>query len=190
MSWDPPLPYALLLQDDGGQAESDTKQVLRGSLLAKLSQEEIKELKHQKNPGIPPFNFKVLENPNIKLYCNAHAVHLLNSKQKDFLHGIVSVSDRFDVLKKLEWAEKLREKSTVFISIPAFSTAAKGIVHYIGKLPGETGTKFGVELLVCKIIIIKKLVSFYLVNFYTLNSIAVPWIVTTVYIINPTSVIE
>ena len=60
----------------------------------------------------------------------------------------------------MEWAEKLREKSTVFINIPAFSTAAKGIVHYIGKLPGETGTKFGVELLVCKIIIIKKLVSF------------------------------
>ena len=161
MSWEPALPYAILLQDINGYKESkpmfgigygasySSKYVLRGTLLARLAQEEVKELKHQS--GItPPLNFKVLKEPGVKLHCKVNNVLLLNYKQKEFLLAIGSTNDRFDAVDKVEWAEKLTEDSTVYVSIPTIPTVAKGIIRYIGKLPGETGTKFGVELLVCK----------------------------------------
>ena len=152
MSWDPPLPYALLIQDDvvghkeGGNTNTD---VVKGALVAKLSQEEVRGLKQHQAPGLPPFNFKCLEDPRIKLYCSAHDVHLLNEKQKELLHGVVKDSDRYDALAKLEWAKKLTKGSTIFVNISAFPTAAKAILHYIGSLPGENGIKFGIELSVC-----------------------------------------
>ena len=150
MSWDPPLPYALLLEDDGGQNDKSTNdKVIRGSLLAKLSPDEVRGLKQNQPPGSPPFNFKYLEDPSNKLFCTIHSVFLLNDKHKEFLQGIDNISERFDALNKLQWAEKLTEGAIVYVTIPAFLTAAKAIIHYIGNLPGETGIKFGIELLVC-----------------------------------------
>ena len=151
MSWDPPLPYALLLQeDDGHKYTENNKRVVKGSLLVKLSQEEIKGAKQQLASGLLPFNFRCLEDPKIKLYCSSNKVYPLNELQKDYLFGIGSASDRYAALGKLEWTQKLTEGSTCYVSIPAFTTAAKGKVHYIGRLPGENGIKFGVELLVCR----------------------------------------
>ena len=66
------------------------------------------------------------------------------------LCGVASASGRYDALRKLKWAETLTEGSTVFVNIPAFPTAAKGTLHYVGSLSDETGIKFGVELLVCR----------------------------------------
>ena len=148
MSWDPPLSYALLLQDDSGRKDSgnNTINVMRGALLVRLTQEEVKGLKQQQAPGFPPFNFKCLEDPSVKLSCSADVVHPLKEKQKELLHGIVKASDRCDALMKLEWAGKLTEGSSIFVNIPAFPTAAKGILRYIGSLPGKDGIKFGVEL--------------------------------------------
>lgn len=155
MSWDPPLPYAILLQDDDGHKNSDkitANHVRRGTLLARLSQEEVRRLvKQHQTPGLPVCNFKCLEDPNIKLHCSASDVRMLNEKEKELLHGVANPPDRFDALKRLEWAENLKEGSTVYVNIRAFPTAAKGILHYIGNLPGEIGIRFGVELLVCKI---------------------------------------
>ena len=158
MSWEPALPYAILLQDIHGYKENklvfgyssgfSNKYVLRGTLLVKLSQDEVREVTHQS--GItPPLNFKVLKEPAVKLHCKVNNVLLLNYKQKELLLAIGSINDRFDAADKVEWAEKLTEGSTVYVSIPTISTTTKGIVRYIGKLPGEVGTKFGVELLVC-----------------------------------------
>ena len=150
MSWDPSLPYALLLQDDGGRKDggNNNTNVVRGTLLVKLTQEEVRALKQHQAPGLPPFNFKCLEDPSVKLYCNAHDVHPLNESQKEVLHGIVKASDRYDALAKLEWAGKVTEGSTIFVNISAFPTAAKALLRYIGSLPGENGIKFGIELLV------------------------------------------
>ena len=37
----------------------------------------------------------------------------------------------------------------MYVTIPNLYTVSKAIVRYVGKLPGECGIKFGVELLVC-----------------------------------------
>ena len=159
MFWEPDLPYAILLQDTTGYKETKSffassssfsnKHILRGTLLGRLSHEEVRELKQHQSGNIPLFNFKLLGEPSIKIYCNAHLVQLLNYKQKELLRGIQSPADGFDTLNKLEWAEKLLEGSNVYVSILNLPTFAKGVVRYVGKLPGENGIRFGVELLVC-----------------------------------------
>ena len=156
-SQEPALPHAVLLQDATGYKQSkslfgyssfNSKHILRGTLLIRLSQEEVRELKQYQSGNMPSsFNFKVLGEPSIKVYCNAHP---LNYKQKELLLGIQSVADRFDAADKLKWAEKLVEGSNVYVSIPNHRIVVKGIVRYVGKLPGEAGIKFGVELLVCR----------------------------------------
>ena len=145
------MPYAILLQDTNGQKESKSiltlgyssnfsdKHILRGSLLARLSHDEAKELKHQHNE-IPHFNYKFLGDPTIKLFCSKHVVHLLDYEQKDLLLGVSSLWDRYEALKKLEWAEKLRKHCEVYVAIAGLPKAVKGIVRFIGKLPGEPGT--------------------------------------------------
>ena len=144
MSWNPPQPYALLLQD------GDNINARKGSLLVKLSQEEVRGLQKQhRTPGALISNFKCLESPNIKLYCGINDVQPLTDKQKDFLLGVANAPDRLEALSKLEWAERLTIGLTVYVNIRTFSTAAKGALRYIGSLPGESGIKFGIELQVC-----------------------------------------
>ena len=145
MTWNPPLPYALLLQD--GQ---DNINARKGSLLVKLSQEEVRALQKQhRTPGALVSNFKCLEEPSIKLYCSINDVCPVTERQKDFLLGVANASDRYEALGKLEWAERLTVGLTVYVNIRTFSTAAKGALRYIGNLPGEYGIKFGIELQVC-----------------------------------------
>jgi len=45
--------------------------------------------------------------------------------------------------------DKLKIKSYVYVTIPTIPTPMKGIIHHIGPLKGEAGTKFGIELQVC-----------------------------------------
>jgi len=159
MSWDIPLPYAVLLQDAVGHKEhkpiifgyassSTDKSVLRGELLARLTQEEVRELKHQNANAGPPLNFKYLKDSTVKLYCSAHIVHLLNYEQKELLMAISNTFDRHGAIGKVDWGHSLTKGSVVFVSVSGLPTAAKGVVRYIGKLPCEQGTQFGVELMV------------------------------------------
>ena len=159
MSWDPPLPYAILLQDVNGQVEYKSvsgygysfrnQYVLRGTLLARLPQLEVDGRRHQEIN--PPMNFRVLKEPAVTLHCKMNDVLLLNYEQKELLLPIGSTNDRFEAVDKMEWAEKLTLGSLVYVSIPTLRKPAEGVVHYFGKLPGEDGTKFGIELLVCKL---------------------------------------
>ena len=161
MNWELALPYAILLQDASGYKESksmftygsnfSSRHIMRGTLLIKLSHDEIKELSQQKTVYVPMFNFKVHGEPSIKVYCNAHVVYLLNYKQKELLLAISSVTDRSDAVHKVEWAEKVTVGSEVYVTIPSYYITPKGVIRYTGKLPGEPGIKFGVELLVCAI---------------------------------------
>ena len=153
------LLHAVLLEDATGYKQRKSllpfsnpsfgsKHILRGTLLLRLSQEEVTELKQYRSGNMPSsFNFKVLGEPSIKVYCNPRP---LNYKQKELLLGIESVADRFNAADKLRWAGELVEGSNVYVSIPNHHIVAKGIVRYVGKLPGEAGIKFGVELLVCR----------------------------------------
>ena len=159
MFWEPALPYAISLQDLNGYKENksvffgysssfSSRHILRGTLLLRLSQQEVKELKQHQSGNITYFNFKVLGEPTIKVYCDAHKVHLLSYKQKELLLGIQLVTDRFIAVDKVEWAEQLVEGSNVYVNIPNHYTVVKGVVRFVGKLPDEHGIKFGVELLV------------------------------------------
>ena len=158
MSWEPALPYAVLLQDVTGHKQYRSfilgpcfgnQPVLRGTLLLRLSPEEVRGLNQYQSVNATPFNFKVQEEPSIKIYCNAHVVQLLNYEQMEILLAIRSLHNRFNAVDKLEWADKLKEGSTVYVTIPTLPTVAKGVVRYAGKLPGESGRYFGVEMLVC-----------------------------------------
>jgi len=160
MSWDIPLPYAVLLQDKIGKKEGKSfigfrssfteKHVIRGELLIRLSQQEVRDLKLQDaNNDLPPMNFKSWKDHSVKLFCDAHFVHLLNYDQKELLVGISNSFDRFKAIEKLKWAESLTNGSLVYVMIVGLPNAAKGMVQFIGKLPGCQGTHFGVELVVC-----------------------------------------
>ena len=159
MSWEPVLPYAILLHDMNGYKEVKSvfsygsifhnKRILRGTLLARLSSEEVVELKQHHSDNTTVFNFKVLLEATIKVYCSAIMVRMLNYKQKELLLGIESVAYRFDAVDKMEWAEKLVQGSNVYVTLRHLNTTGKGIVRFVGKLPDEPGIKFGVELLVC-----------------------------------------
>ena len=56
--------------------------------------------------------------------------------------------DRYKVLNILNWAEKLRAGFGVNVSIPTVPDPVRGVIQYIGTLPDEEGTKFGIELMV------------------------------------------
>ena len=47
--------------------------------------------------------------------------------------------------------DKLDIESIVYVTIPTITVPVQGIIHFIGTLPKEAGTKFGIEFLVCYI---------------------------------------
>ena len=56
--------------------------------------------------------------------------------------------DRHKAVNILQYVEKLRVGYGVYVAIPTIPHPMRGVVRYIGPLPGEEGTKFGIELLV------------------------------------------
>ena len=112
MFWEPALPYAIVLQDVNrykenknvftGSCSFSHKNILRGTLLSKLSNEEVKELQQHQSGSIPKFNYKVIGEPAIKVYCSARVVYQLNYKQRELLLGIESPADRFVAVERVE----------------------------------------------------------------------------------------
>ena len=51
-----------------------------------------------------------------------------------------------------EWGSNLKVGDTVYVALPNKETVAitgcQAVVRWIGTLPGETGTKFGIEITV------------------------------------------
>ena len=119
--------------------------VVRGSLLVTLTDSEVEETSSY---FTPPLNYKKYSDDSIKLCCEPEQVLQLNDQQFDLLLGVKLPFDRYKALKIRNWAEKLRVGLGLNVSIPTFPHPVRGVIQYIGTLPGEEGTKFGIELLV------------------------------------------
>ena len=155
---EPELQFAVLLKSTQGYIEikdkSHLKHVLvhKGSLLICLDSLTVNkaEEKHER-----PVNYKVLDrhdNPQsgaFLLVKGASVLHNITITQREFLLGIKQTHYRMEVLERLEWMESLKVGSEVYFTIATIPTPVKGIVRYIGELPGEEGTKFGIEMMVC-----------------------------------------
>ena len=69
--------------------------------------------------------------------------------QRDFLLGVKQTHYRMEVLeRRLQWVELLTVGCEVYVTIATIPVPVKGIVRYIGKLSGEEGKQFGIEIMV------------------------------------------
>ena len=158
--------YALLLENVEGFKEEahfvgygkqlKSVTVKKGSLLVRLNPSVVNSIK--KNHDCP-VNFRVdgpgkhlreFSSKNTELVSvNADVLFYLSRHQRDLLLGVKNPSNRIEVLGRLEWVESLRKDSEVHVTIATITAPVRGVIRYIGSLPGEEGRKFGIELMVC-----------------------------------------
>ena len=138
-------------RDNVGSNSLTRDNVLKGSLLVELTESEARRT--QQFYSIP-LNYKKYSNDLVKLYCEPEYVRQLNDKQFTLLLAVEYPFDRYKALEILSWIEKLKVGDGVFVTITANRQPVRGIVQYIGSLPGEEGTMFGVELLVIIILLL------------------------------------
>ena len=117
----------------------------RGSLLVELTDAEARET----DPYFAvPLNYKDYFDDSVKLYCKPKQVIQLNDEQFNLLLGVNRHFNRYKALSKLHWVEEMKVECHVNVTTPIIPHSVRGIIRYIGPLPGEKGTKFGIELLV------------------------------------------
>ena len=158
--------YALLLQDVDGFKEEISRigygkelkavTIVKGSLLVRLNPSVVNAVRKQHGCSV---NFRVdgsgknLRDGSSKnteiLSVNPDVLLFLSRCQRDLLLGVKNPNNRLEVLVQLEWIESLREGDEVHVTIATIPAPVKGIIHYIGGVPGEDGRNFGIELKVC-----------------------------------------
>ena len=119
-----------------------TNHVLRGELLESYEQAD------------QPFNYRLCRDPGIFVFCEADNVAPLGEGDFRLLEPLSHPADRLEVFRhKMEWGMTLGEGSKVFVTLPGDNLSAPKIaratVHYRGKIGTQSGTYFGVEILVC-----------------------------------------
>jgi len=152
----------ILLEDRVGCKQTDKRytaswaprsytdeRILKGSLLVELTETETRDTQLY----FTNLNYKKYSDDSVKLYCEPERVHQLNDKQFNLLLGVRTTFDRYKALNILNWVETLKTKDIINVTIPTIPHPVKGIVQYIGPLPGEEGTKFGIELLVSQCVL-------------------------------------
>lgn len=150
--------YALLLEDVKGykkysvfEGELTNKVITKGSLLVQLSKKDISKIKDTYNCTVNYMEYAI-PSTECYLFVNNHEVCLVTHEQRDLLYGIEGLTERLEVYNRLGWIEKLTEYSEVYVTIATVTYPLRGTVRWIGKLAGEHGKKFGIELLVTIII--------------------------------------
>ena len=153
---------ALLLRDTYGDKggswfpslrKKKDQPVLRGSLLRPIAMKD----SGSTADGKPAYNYKVY-NEEIIFYCSEQEVAPLTEYEFNLLCGIKQPSVRYatfvDENDIVDWGVKLRMNDKVYVSLPTKqaieTTWCQAVVRWIGVLPGEEGTKFGVEIIVSK----------------------------------------
>ena len=151
--------YALLLQDvEGFKKESQQLKpvtVKKSSLLIHLNPSVVNGMKKNYecvvNYQVDHLEKALREDSSVKntelVYVDSNVLFYLSKRQRDLLLGVKNPYNRLEVLGRLEWVESLRKGSKVYVTIPTITAPVRGIVRYIGSLPGEEGRKFGVELM-------------------------------------------
>lgn len=131
------------------------ERLLKGSLLVELTGAEGRDGRESRSPYANiPFNYKKYSNDSIKLFCKPEQILQLNDKQFNLLLGVKYYSNRYKALNILHWVEKLKVGNAVNVAIPTIPQPVRGIIRYIGTLPDEVGTKFGIEMLVSHCVLI------------------------------------
>lgn len=150
--------YAVLLKTGRGyKEEKDEGQlkpvtVCKGTLLVYLDSLSVKKIQEKYTVGL--MNYKVAdrcENPQsgALLFATGSSISHITAMHRDFLLGVKQTYFRMELLKSLQWVQSLRLGSDVYVTITTIPTPVRGIIRYIGDLPGEEGRKFGIELMVC-----------------------------------------
>lgn len=121
--------------------------IYRGSLLVKLTNDEVRET----SPYFAvPLNYKMYSDDSIKLCCKPDQVLQLDDEQFNMFLGVKDIMDRCRALNILHWVRQLKVGHGASVTIPTTPQPVTGVVRYIGLLPDEDGTRFGIELLVSK----------------------------------------
>ena len=131
-------PFGLLLKNVIGCSHEDVlidDQIItydqnllvdEGSLLTGMSQMEAKTIAGNSKPL---HNYKFVSGHlTITLYCKPGQVFRLTKNQRALLNGVPRESDRVEVLRNLQWVEKLKFGSYVYVTIPTIPTPVRGIV--------------------------------------------------------------
>ena len=125
--------------------------VHKGSLLVYLDSVIANEIQKKHDRLV---NYKLADRHDIQrfevfLFDSGSSILHVNPLQREFLLGVRQTHYRMEILDKLQWVESLTVGSEVYVTIATIPTPVKGIIRYIGGLPGEEGRKFGIELMVC-----------------------------------------
>ena len=149
------LSYAVLLKSGHGYKEEMKDEltpvlVNKGSLLTYLDSSVINRIKEQYDCLV---NYKLVDtcyHSEVFFFATESSVFYITSLQRDLLLGVEHMQDRTKVLERLQWVESLAVGSDVYVIIATIPAPVRGIIRYIGELPGEDGRNFGVELMVIK----------------------------------------
>jgi len=125
--------------------------LVRGTLLVQLTEDEARE-NHQRFTA--PLNYKKHSDDSVKLYCKPEQIQQLSDEQFCLLLAVKLPAGRYKALNILNWVEKLKVGCSVNVTISTIPQPVVGIIQYIGSLPGEEGTTFGIEIMVSEIGII------------------------------------
>ena len=111
------------------------------------------ELVSEIKPDNPPFNYVLIRDPNVSLFCTENEVASLSSKDFLLLEAVSEPCDRIDAFNnKLEWGAKLKPGALVYVTAKGPNLAVKesvrAVLHYKGEIGNIPGIQFGVEILV------------------------------------------
>ena len=152
--------YAILLEDIRGYKEVTSETGIRkqfkhttiskGSLIIRLQSSDVGSIKDIYNCLV---NYKLDTHPrsDVYLFVSLVCLYSISGMQRDFMLGVDKPLAWLEMLGKLEWIQSLRKGSEVYVTIDTIPAPVRGVVKFIGGLPGEYGRKFGIELMVCTV---------------------------------------
>ena len=153
--------YALLIKEVQGYKESEGSDYLTplsyeninvpaGSLVEYLSSAEVSTIKtvYEFEVNYLVYSSGSHVQSGVILLASPDQLYKLTPKQKDFLLAVNYLTDRVEMLRKLQWVENLEIGSEVYTTIDTIPIPVKGVIRYIGELSGVEGIQFGIELIV------------------------------------------
>jgi len=150
--------YGILIQDVQGFQEDTSfighgqqfipRIISKGSLITRLKPSDVTAIKEVHECYVY-YKLETVHKSNTYLFVGSEYICGMSGVQRDFMLGVSKCSHRLEMLQKLKWIESLKKGSEVYVTIATIPAPVRGVVRFIGGLPGETGRKFGIELMVC-----------------------------------------
>ena len=129
----------------GLSTKSTPTQVLKGELLEALPEAE------QPKYDSTRIALAGIDRKPLRLECSMADIARLTSEDAGLLLAISSRDLRYEIYidkKRLEFGRRIRAGSQVSVEVEGLSKKLHGAVWYIGELPPNIGTMFGVQLFV------------------------------------------